>query len=120
MKILIIALAILVSSLVGMGCKSTSDIKNTAATAADVVTMVVKPGLKPSALVKRSPFAVVTEKLADKQANRWDVKFDLGKYKMQDLTNYLINLDQVVSVNGIEKAATPPVGPKAKQQTKKM
>lgn len=116
MKLIYWTVGLLTLTLLLESCKA----KTIGQQEADVVTMTLKQGLTPAALVKRSPFTIVQERLIDKKNNSWRTQFDLGKYKMQDLINYLINLDQVVSVNGIEKAVTPPVGPKAKPQTSKM
>jgi len=116
MKLVYWTIALLTMTLLVTSCKT----KAVSTSADDLVTMTLKPGLTPGALLNRSPFTIVEEKQTDKKTNAWLAKFDLGKYKMQDLVNYLINLDQVVTVNGIEKDVTPPVGPRAKPKTSKM
>lgn len=100
------------------GCKSKTVVAEQDAPPGQV-TLVLAKGATPESIVKPVPFEVISKNAIDKKNNEWRVLYDLKNYNGNDLRAYLINLADVISLDGIVKDVTPPIrGVKEKIPTK--
>lgn len=101
--------------LVMVGCKSKKAVVE-AEQPAGQVTLVLTPGATPESVVKTAPFEVLKKQVISKKNNEWLVLYDLKQYNRQDLTGYLINLANVVTLDGKGKDVTPPIRKQTKEE----